>query len=50
MKEKETKITDNDLRNPQRFIGEGLGAPEVELRAPKELEAKVQQSAGRVHC
>ncbi len=34
----ETKITKEDLENPQRFVGEGLGAPEVKI---------VRQS---IHC
>ncbi len=39
-----TKITQRDLANPQRFVGEGLGAPEFKIR-----EAAAQRSAGRVH-
>lgn len=39
-----TRITEKDLENPQRFIGEGLGAPEVCI-----LEAKAQKSADRIH-
>ena len=43
-----TKITERDLENPQRFIGEGLGAPEFEVGC--SLEAKAQQSADCIHC
>lgn len=25
------KITEKDLENPQRFVGEGLGAPEARI-------------------
>lgn len=39
-----TIITEQDLENPQRFIAEGLGAPECSI-----TEAKAQQSAGRLH-
>ena len=40
-----TKITERDLANPQRYVGEGLGAPEAVIR-----EAKAQRSADRIHC
>ncbi|MBI4151505.1 hypothetical protein HY496_00925 [Candidatus Woesearchaeota archaeon] len=39
-----TTITQKDLENPQRFVAEGLGAPEARIR-----EAKAQQSADRLH-
>jgi len=39
------KIMDKDLQNPQRFIAEGLGAPEAII-----MEAKAQRRAGRIHC
>lgn len=42
------KITQKDIENPQRFIGEGLGAPEVKIR--KRTEAKVQYSTDCIHC
>ncbi|MBT4650979.1 hypothetical protein HOC13_00465 [Candidatus Woesearchaeota archaeon] len=42
------KITENDLENSQRFVGEGLGAPEVRIKST--LEAKAQESADCIHC
>lgn len=42
-----TKITEQDLINPQRFIGEGLGAQEVKIQS--SLEAKAQRSADCIH-
>lgn len=42
------KITKEDLENPQRFVAEGLGAPEARIRS--RLEAKAQRSADRIHC
>ena len=39
-----TTITDRDIENPQRFIAEGLGAPECVV-----CEAKVQESTGYLH-
>ena len=39
-----TTITEQDLENPQRFIAEGLGAPECSV-----IEAKAQRSADRLH-
>ncbi|MFH1770255.1 MAG: hypothetical protein ABH828_01730 [archaeon] len=47
-----TKIGKKDLENPQRFVGEGLGAPEVKIiGASKQiLEAEVQRSADSIHC
>ena len=44
------KITWRDLENPQRFVGEGLGAPEFEIGDSTTLEAKAQRSADRIHC
>ncbi len=38
-----TELTERDWQNPQRFIGEGLGAPELQLNR----EAKAQ--AGCLH-
>jgi hypothetical protein len=29
-----TNVTREDLENPQRFIGEGLGAPEARIISP----------------
>ena len=43
------KITTRDIENPQRFVGEGLGAPEAKIRK-STLEAKVQQSIDCIHC
>jgi len=37
-------ITQKDIENPQRFVGEGLGAPEA------KIEAKAQRSADCIHC
>ena len=48
--EKENK---QDLENPQRFIAEGLGAPEFEIiKTPPTSEGEVnaQSRAGCVHC
>ena len=42
-------ITKKDLENPQRFIGEGLGAPEAKIRR-NNLEAKAQDGADCIHC
>jgi len=42
------KITQSDLENPQRFIGEGLGAPEFEVVS--DMEAKAQQRTDCIHC
>ncbi len=48
-----TKITRKDLENPQRFIGEGLGAPEVGIKPKddgsnfKNPSRKTKQS---LHC
>ncbi len=39
-----TTITRQDLENQQRFVAEGLGAPEATI-----LEAKAQRSADRLH-
>lgn len=39
-----TTITRMDLENPQRFVAEGLGAPEARI-----LEAKAQRSAECLH-
>ena len=43
-----TKITQKDLENPQRFVGEGLGAPEAKINP--RYEAKAQGSADCIHC
>jgi hypothetical protein len=40
------KITNKELENPERFICEGLGAPEA---GEKTLEVKAQKSADWVH-
>ena len=40
----EIKLTKEDWENPQRFIAEGLGAPEAIIK-----EAKAQASADRIH-
>lgn len=32
------KITQKDLENPNRFIGEGLGAPEFRVKTKEEAE------------
>lgn len=48
----EQKITKADLENPQRFVGEGLGAPdpgEDLYRGRFNVEAKAQPSAGCFH-
>ncbi|MBI2103130.1 hypothetical protein HYT55_04775 [Candidatus Woesearchaeota archaeon] len=39
-----TTITKMDLENMQRFVAEGLGAPEARI-----LEAKAQDRADRLH-
>lgn len=39
-----TTVTKMDLKNPQRFVAEGLGAPEARI-----LEAKAQRSAEGLH-
>jgi len=47
-----TEITQQDLENPQRFIAEGLGAPEFEVvrnRTLQNNEAEVQLSTGCLH-
>lgn len=44
IKTMEIKITQMDLENPQRFIAEGLGAPECAIR-----EARVRESTGCLH-
>lgn len=44
------KITEEELKNPQKFISEGLGAPEPGEEDMNNLEAKAQGSAGRIHC
>ena len=40
------KITKEEIANPQRFIGEGLGAPEP----GEDLWAKTQESVDCIHC
>lgn len=42
---KKMKITEQDLINPQRFVGEGLGAPEAKI-----MEARTQKSVDCPHC
>ncbi len=39
-----TTIVRQDLENPQRFVAEGLGAPEATI-----LGAKAQRSTDRLH-
>ena len=46
MEDEKYKITQRDLENPQRFVGEGLGAPEAKIK----MEAKAQKRAEGVHC
>ena len=46
-----TTITERDLENPQRFVGEGLGAPEAVINdVSSQLEVKAQQRADCLHC
>ena len=42
------KITREEIENPQRFIGEGLGAPEPG-EDKMDLEAKARISADLIH-
>lgn len=47
-----TEITQQDLENPQRFIAEGLGAPEFEVvrtLSVSEDEVNAQARAGCIH-
>jgi len=36
------KITQRDLENPNRFIGEGLGAPEFRVKTEKEAAEEMK--------